>query len=603
MNHSNNTGSQLPPALEALIARVVKRARLRRGERRDVEAELRTHFAAGLAEGKATEELVRGFGDARAAGRMVGRAKRRCRGVVWQAFVWARRAVGALFALVLVTYAWAAWAYYGAEPTITKNYLKEINDPIRALDPAECALPEYEAVYYSFSRAERDRLGAALSASPGDMAWEDRAWAMAQMRPHLDRIRGASRLANMGYVLADHDGIGLDGPVFELARSEKVEQAENTNGMLNIRLPQAQLAGYFCAILTIDASDALATGDGVRFVEDARAILGIGRQLNQVPFTIVHQIGVYRASRLMDVLREALTRDSAFLSGEQLRTLAHELGAFRAGFARVPLDIEEKAMLDLVQRSYSRGPLGAAILNRHAFDLARLTSALAALEPGEVYSRREGDHEIFPLDPAIAVVSAGRLEADAFVRRFFECARADAERSSWTIDEFQTRAYVDGVERNGLASRRMWYMRTMVLAVGRIIANTWRFNAEVDATLGVLAAEVFRREHGRWPASWDELVPAYLPEVPIDYFDGKPLRIGERDGQWFIYSIGVDRKDDGGRVPIDALGVHQGTIGGVWASRADFDRKPEAERKALDGDWILWPPVDEKTGEFVVNRK
>ena len=35
----------------------------------------------------------------------------------------------ALFALVVVTYAWAAWAYYGAEPTITRNYLKEINDP------------------------------------------------------------------------------------------------------------------------------------------------------------------------------------------------------------------------------------------------------------------------------------------------------------------------------------------------------------------------------------------------------------------------------------------------------------------------------------------
>lgn len=61
-----------------------------------------------------------------------------------------------------------------------------------------------------------------------------------------------------------------------------------------------------------------------------------------------------------------------------------------------------------------------------------------------------------------------------------------------------------------------------------------------------LAATRYRLERGHYPAAADELVPAYLPAIPIDPFDGKPLRMKpEADGLLF-YSVGRDRTDDGG---------------------------------------------------------
>lgn len=79
----------------------------------------------------------------------------------------------------------------------------------------------------------------------------------------------------------------------------------------------------------------------------------------------------------------------------------------------------------------------------------------------------------------------------------------------------------------------------------------FRFAAEGVAlahSLDVLiAAELFRREHGQLPKSIEELVPGYLPEVPPDPFDGKPLRYVVNDEGALAYSVGRNRTDDHGK--------------------------------------------------------
>ena len=62
--------------------------------------------------------------------------------------------------------------------------------------------------------------------------------------------------------------------------------------------------------------------------------------------------------------------------------------------------------------------------------------------------------------------------------------------------------------------------------------------------LAALAAERFRLAHKRWPKDLQELCPAYLEEVPIDPFDGKPLKLAHRDDGIVIYSVDKDGKDD-----------------------------------------------------------
>ncbi len=69
--------------------------------------------------------------------------------------------------------------------------------------------------------------------------------------------------------------------------------------------------------------------------------------------------------------------------------------------------------------------------------------------------------------------------------------------------------------------------------------------ASVRCTLAAIAAEKFRLQHQRWPASIDELK---LPAAILDPFEDKPLRMKLVPDGLVIYSIGTDKKDDGGMV-------------------------------------------------------
>jgi len=62
-----------------------------------------------------------------------------------------------------------------------------------------------------------------------------------------------------------------------------------------------------------------------------------------------------------------------------------------------------------------------------------------------------------------------------------------------------------------------------------------------------LAIERFRLAHGRLPENLNELMPQFLSAVPIDPFDGQPLRYHRLAKGYVIYSVGSDGHDDGGR--------------------------------------------------------
>ncbi len=64
----------------------------------------------------------------------------------------------------------------------------------------------------------------------------------------------------------------------------------------------------------------------------------------------------------------------------------------------------------------------------------------------------------------------------------------------------------------------------------------------------VVAVEQYERDHDeRLPTSIDGLVPMYLAAAPVDPFSGQPLHlVGDARG-YTVYSVGRNRRDDGGR--------------------------------------------------------
>jgi hypothetical protein len=64
--------------------------------------------------------------------------------------------------------------------------------------------------------------------------------------------------------------------------------------------------------------------------------------------------------------------------------------------------------------------------------------------------------------------------------------------------------------------------------------------------MAALAVERFRLEHGRWPAALEEVVAVkLLPEVPLDPFDGRPLRWRAAADGVVVYSIGRNGHGNG----------------------------------------------------------
>ncbi len=70
---------------------------------------------------------------------------------------------------------------------------------------------------------------------------------------------------------------------------------------------------------------------------------------------------------------------------------------------------------------------------------------------------------------------------------------------------------------------------------------------QLEAGVTMLALREYHRRHGRYPDRLSQLVPGFLPRLPIDYADRQPLRYRPQGDGYVLYSIGLNGRDDGGQ--------------------------------------------------------
>jgi hypothetical protein len=75
---------------------------------------------------------------------------------------------------------------------------------------------------------------------------------------------------------------------------------------------------------------------------------------------------------------------------------------------------------------------------------------------------------------------------------------------------------------------------------------------QLDRSLHVaLALACYRAEHDGYPENLGTLAPTYLQDVPGDVYTGQDLRYRRvKEGYW-LYSVGANGIDEGGRGPED----------------------------------------------------
>jgi hypothetical protein len=122
--------------------------------------------------------------------------------------------------------------------------------------------------------------------------------------------------------------------------------------------------------------------------------------------------------------------------------------------------------------------------------------------------------------------------------------------------------------------REWWF------ATDKLLVNFQRYHAMLRCTLVALAAERYWLRHGAWPQTTAKLVPEFLPDLPLDPFDGQPLRYKRLPDGVVIYSVGADGIDDGGRIsptlmqqPMTDIGVR------LWDVNRRRRPPPAAEKQ------------------------
>jgi hypothetical protein len=101
---------------------------------------------------------------------------------------------------------------------------------------------------------------------------------------------------------------------------------------------------------------------------------------------------------------------------------------------------------------------------------------------------------------------------------------------------------VRGLPRNAVITR------LLLPAMSKFSEAFRREHAYIRCTIVALAAERYRREKKAWPDNAEQLCPQYLGSVPLDPYDGKPLRYKREPDGVIIYSIGNDGVDNGGHL-------------------------------------------------------
>jgi len=295
-----------------------------------------------------------------------------------------------------------------------------------------------------------------------------------------------------------------------------------------MRLPHLPNLQMGASLLALRASAHLQLGETDAALSDLRDILHIARALEQQPILICELVRIAVVGHSYPPLIRGLTNRQ--WSDDQFKAIATDLN--RIPFLQTWISAlnGERAIVNQELLKISQGS------GREALVLFGLADSETKIPLGARFLA-----SIYPqgwiYDNLVAI------------NRLFDNRMSRTDLNNQTISE-------------GLSSDRMlitmvgnsWYSRLRypfafaVFPAFETIESRHLFAlAQLQEIRMACATERFRLKHQRLPGKLDELIPDIVSGIPNDPADGKPLRYRpSEDGSYILWSIGIDRKDDGG---------------------------------------------------------
>lgn len=586
----------LPAPIASLILRTVRRTRLWRLEKVDVAKELIAHFRDGLtahqsanagAPAPATsQQLIADFGEERQAARLIRRAKRRNRPFVWHASRRLAQGFGAILLALVVGYAYLAARYWTGEPKIAHDYLADLNAKALAVPRDQAAWPVYRDALLSLNVPNEwwEGKNTTLWRRPGEVGWSDTASYLREHADEIARLRDGARRPGLGIVV----GVSWDAsnePLFgEAPELDKLSLGGISAPTLAVLMPHVQWLRRACTLLHADAFAAAEEGDAARAVADVDAMLRMARQLREHDVLIADLVGVSIVAFASGTAASLAADYSDALGERALRDMSAALARATDADLRVRFDGERRLMLDLLQRMYTDDGAGDGRPAR------QYDEAMEALGDLPWHDRALGA----AAGPASLLTLAGRKDMLREYDRMLALTRARAATPLWMLTDS---ADAEPLGDRGLLGRTRYFLIDLIWPAMDTAARQSQLAAQQrdGARLGI-AIELFRIANGRYPAALSELQPEHIESLPLDVYDGAPIKYTLTvEGKPLLYSIGNDRADNGGRLHLTTDGQPDNSSPMRWmppgGRPAGTDGRPAAQAPAAGSDWILYPPV------------
>ncbi|MGD0770497.1 MAG: hypothetical protein ABSB42_20115 [Tepidisphaeraceae bacterium] len=291
---------------------------------------------------------------------------------------------------------------------------------------------------------------------------------------------------------------------------------------ISAKLPGLNEERNAANVLNLHAREEIAHGHASLAIDDAAAILRMSRQVGQRPLLMSALVGISIDALGNWTLEEALP---AVKNPNELSGLRLEEPESLGRMFQQALRGEERYGLTL----YGNMPASQVeIVNGKAVWVqdTRLLSSGAGLV-GAFF-------RVFFLDP------------DAYIKLLENFQNVSVQ------PYFKVRDQLPDV--HNVKSGSGLFTSILAPSLSRAFDTLARVEAGDACAQTAVAMTRFRLDHGMFPSHLDDLVPNYLDAVPIDPFDGQPLRLAIKNGQWIIYSVGPDGVDDGGVEMVNGKG-------------------------------------------------
>ncbi|HPS55409.1 MAG TPA: hypothetical protein PLP05_07425, partial [Sedimentisphaerales bacterium] len=506
----------LPANAQSFIKSVIKKIRYRKKVRADVFEEIVSHFTDQLEDinditqrQQAAEKLIADFGQPDLLAKLIRRGKKRCR-PLWKKVL----IVSFQTTCILVLFIGLRIStFYIGKPSIKIDYGKWLTEKASAgKDPNLNAKIDIDRAI-ELADFDFDKITWILNILPEDMNDVQLQQAKKYLVENTQTINALRDAANKLYFWVDYDN-----PDYEQVSLHKANFIDGTAATSNDYMETLSNWRHLAGMMALNIRIEVYSGQTDQAIKDWFVLQKFAGFFQGQGFLVDQLVAMGIEGLSCNTINDVLSH--AEVSQSQLVNIQEYFEKNVKKDKRVINWIGEKALwFDEIQRAFTDNGQGdgRVLANGLRFIAKDNSSFIRGFVLGGYHGKKETIDEI---------------------EKFFN-----------QVDSFSQQTPFQRYQQQLKITSNLFVFNTLTAPYEQIAMISWRLRTSRLALLTTIAIKRYQQETRQLPASLQQLVDSgYLDELPMDPFSDGPLIYKTTKDDFVLYSVGIDCKDNGGKI-------------------------------------------------------